>query len=62
MFLEAGKVVKKRLQTSVFFVNIPNFMNAYLEKHLQTTASETHLLIRLFLKILLCRNMLSQRI
>ena len=36
------------------------FQNPYFEKHLQTAAFETHLITKLFIKILLCKNMLSE--
>ena len=38
------------------------FKNTYFEKYLQTAASEAHLInTKLFIKILLCKNMLSER-
>ena len=46
-----------------FLVNIAKFFkNTYFEKYLRTAASETHLKNTiLFITILLCKNMLSER-
>ena len=55
-------LLKRETPKHVFFCEI--FKNAYFVKHWQTAASETHLLnslTKLFIKILLCKNMISER-
>ena len=50
-------------EAGAFFVNIAIFKNTYFEKHLRTAASETHPInTKLFLRILLCKSMISERL
>ena len=63
--LQASRIsalLQREPEAGVFFVDIAIFKNTYFEKHLRTAAFETHLInTKLFLRILFCKGMISER-